>query len=122
LTPELKSFNPYKQTALDTLEGCFLNSVATEHNMSTIPKRKPGAKLGNQNALGNKGGRPRADTKTFNLTLPGGLYQQLEDMRLEGYGTKSEILSMFMAAKFQGWSNEVGDLATGLDARDKRRR
>jgi len=85
-------------------------------------KHPGGAAVGNQNARGNKGGRPRADTNTFNLTLPAGLYRQLETMRLEGYGTKSEILSMFIAAHFEGWSAEVRDLAADLDARDNRRR
>ena len=82
--------------------------------MTTIHKPGAGAPRGNQNARGNKGGRPRADTKNFNLTLPNPLYQQLENLRLEGYGTKSEILTSFMVAGFADYAARVRELSAGL--------
>jgi len=43
-------------------------------------------------------------------------------MRLKGYGSESEILKMFMVAKFEGWALEVERMAAGLEALDLERR
>ena len=90
-------------------------------------KSKPGAKPGNQHALGNRGnknatGQPKRNTQTFNLTLPNLQYQQLESMRQEGYGSKSEILKMFIAARFDAWRLELREISAALEARDLERR